>query len=75
MPCKRLRDADRRENAIAINVNPSVSLAADSSPYTGEPLGRCAAEGEMKLGHSLCRQSLLLISFATSLYTREAMGH
>ena len=75
MPCKRLRDADRRENAIAINVNPSVSLAADSSPYTGEPLGRGAAEGEVKLGHSLCMQSLLLISFAASLYTREAMGH
>ena len=28
-------------------VNPSVSLVADSSPYTGEPLGWCDAEGEM----------------------------
>ena len=26
-----------------------VSRSADTSPYTGEPLGRCDAEGEMKL--------------------------
>ena len=30
--------------------------------------------GEIKPNHSLCRQSLRLISFATSLYTREAFG-
>ena len=30
--------------------------------------------GEMKLRHGFCRQSLRLISFATSLYTREAFG-
>ena len=29
--------------------NPSVSRSADTSPYAGEPLGRCDAEGEMKL--------------------------
>ena len=29
-------------------VNPSVSLVADSSPYTGEPLG--VPTGEMKFG-------------------------
>ena len=40
-PCKRLRDADRRDEMVALifAVNPSVSLAADSSPYTGEPVG------------------------------------
>ena len=32
------------------------------------------AEGEMKLWHNLCHQSLRLISFATSLYTREAFA-
>ena len=32
------------------------------------------AEGEMKLWHNLCYQSLRLISFATSLYTREAFA-
>ena len=39
--CKRLRDADRRNEMITLifAVNPSVSLAADSSPYTGEPVG------------------------------------
>ena len=30
--------------------------------------------GEMKLRHGFCRQSLRLISFATSLYTREAFA-
>ena len=30
--------------------------------------------GEIKPNHSLCRQSLRLISFATSLYTREAFA-
>ncbi len=30
--------------------------------------------GEIKPNHSLCRQSLRLISFATSLYTRETFG-
>ena len=36
-----LRDAARRDETIAIvcAVNPSVSLTAASSPYTGEPLG------------------------------------
>ena len=49
-PCKSLRDADRRDEMIALifAVNPSVSLAADSlslrlrhfvTPCTGEPLG------------------------------------
>ena len=42
-----LRDAARRDETIAIvcAVNPSVSLTAASSPYTGEPLGvvRCHA--------------------------------
>ena len=35
------RDAARRDETIAIvcAVNPSVSLTAASSPYTGEPLG------------------------------------
>ena len=32
------------------------------------------AEGEMKLRHGFCRQSLRLISFATSLCTREAFA-
>ena len=32
------------------------------------------AEGEMKLWHNLCHQSLRLISFATSLCTREAFA-
>ena len=32
------------------------------------------AEGEMKLWHNLCHQSLRLISFATSLYTRETFA-
>ena len=38
--CKRLRAADRRDEMIALifAVNPSVSLAADSFPYTGEPV-------------------------------------
>ena len=41
-PCTRLRDADRRNEMITLifAVNPSVSLAADSSPCTGEPLRR-----------------------------------
>ena len=34
---------------IVRTINPSVSRSADTSPYTGEPLGRCDAEGEMKL--------------------------
>ena len=29
--------------------NPSVSQSADTSPYTGEALGWCDAEGEAKL--------------------------
>ena len=43
---KRLRDADRRDETIAIvcAVNPSVSHAADTSPYTGEALGWCDAD-------------------------------
>ena len=32
------------------------------------------AEGEMKLRHGFCRQSLRLISFATSLCTRKAFA-
>ena len=32
------------------------------------------AEGEMKLRHGFCRKSLRPISFATSLYTREAFA-
>ena len=39
------------------------------------PLQRAPpAEGEMKLRHGFCRQSLRLISFATSLCTREAFA-
>ena len=34
---------------IICAIKPSVSRSADTSPYTGEPLGRCDAEGEMKL--------------------------
>ena len=49
-----LQKAPRRRQAkrnyvIVRTINPSVSRSADTSPYTGEPLGRCAAEGEMKL--------------------------
>ena len=49
--CKRLRAADRRDETIAIVCasNPSVSQSADTSPYTGEALGWCDAEGEVKL--------------------------
>ena len=38
--CKRLRDANRRGEIMPFADNPSVSLAADSSPCTGEPLRR-----------------------------------
>ena len=41
-----------------VPATPQSRLRRASSPYTGEPLGRCDAEGEMKLGHSLYRQSL-----------------
>ena len=46
------------------------------SPIGGESLLQRlrAAEGEMKLRHGFCRQSLRLISFATSLCTREAFA-
>ena len=49
--CKRLRAADRRDETIAIVCasNSSVSQSADTSPYTGEALGWCDAEGEAKL--------------------------
>ena len=47
--CKRLRDADRREDAIAINVNPSVSLAADSL--------------SLRLGHGAADSFILLPGF------------
>ena len=41
--CKRHRDAFRRDKTttIVLGGNPSVSLAADSSPCTGEPLVQC----------------------------------
>ena len=39
----------RRNYVIVRTINPSVSRSADTSPYAGEPLGRCDAEGEMKL--------------------------
>ena len=39
----------RRNYVIVRTINPSVSRSADTSPYTGEPLGRCNTEGEMKL--------------------------
>ena len=55
-PCKRLRDADRREDAIAINVNPSVSLAADSL--------------SLRLGHGaalICHRHIIHYRAATSL--------
>ena len=37
--CKRLRDADRREEIIIFYCQSLRQPAADSSPYTGEPLG------------------------------------
>ena len=47
----KARAADRRDETIAIVCasNPSVSQSADTSPYTGEALGWCDAEGEAKL--------------------------
>ena len=39
----------RRNYVIVRTINPSVSRSADTSPNAGEPLGRCDAEGEMKL--------------------------
>ena len=46
------------------------------SPIGGESLLQRlrAAEGEMKLRHGFCQKSLRLISFATSLCTREAFA-
>ena len=38
-PCKSLRDADRREEIIIFYCQSLSQPAADSSPYTGEPLG------------------------------------
>ena len=43
--------------------------------YQPSPFGDSAPPtGEMKLSRSLCQQPLRLISFATSLYTREAFA-
>ena len=49
-----LQKAPRRRQAkgnfgIICASNPSVSQSADTSPYTGEALGWCDAEGEVKL--------------------------
>ena len=55
-------------------------LYAQKERPGGEPYRLCTlhilrdAEGEMKLWHNLCHQSLRLISFATSLCTREAFA-
>ena len=63
-PCKRLRDADRRLQTIPHRAG-VLTMPLQKAP---------PAEGEMKLRHGFCRQSLRLISFATSLCTREAFA-
>ena len=63
-PCKRLRDADRRLQTIPRRVG-VLTMPLQKAP---------PAEGEMKLRHGFCQKSLRLISFATSLCTREAFA-